>query len=71
MIVRPHHLRLVRGFSQRGGFCSRGARAWFAARGWDWSTFVRDGIDSDTLRATGDAMAIALADAAEAAEAGA
>jgi hypothetical protein len=68
MIVRVHHLRLVRGYSARPGLCNRGARAWFAQRGWDWSAFVRDGIASDVLLATGDGFAIALVQAALAAE---
>jgi len=69
MIVRVRHMRLVRGFSAQNGFCRRGGRRWFAERGWDWSAFVRDGIESDVLLATGDAFAIALVQAALAAEA--
>ena len=66
MIVRVQHLRLVTGYSTRPGICAKGAREWFEARGWDWRDFVRNGVDADRLRATGDAFAIALADAAEA-----
>lgn len=59
--VRIHHLR-------RLGYCARGARRWFVRRGWDWSRFLRDGIDAGDLRATGDAMAARAADTAEADE---
>jgi hypothetical protein len=44
------------------GYCSRGARRWFARMGLDWGDFVRDGIDAEVLRATGDAMALRLID---------
>ena len=66
MIVRVQDLRLVTGFSANPGYCHRGARAWFAQRGWDWGHFVRHGIAADTLRATGDAFALALVQAVEA-----
>lgn len=56
--VRIHHLR-------RLGYCARGARRWFARHGFDWSRFLRDGVDAGELRATGDAMAARAADAAE------
>lgn len=45
--------------------CSRGARAFFERHGLDWSAFIAQGIPADTLRATGDAMAIRVAEAAE------
>lgn len=64
MIVRLHHLALVRGFSARGGFCRRGARAWFAQHQLDWNAFRRDGIAADILLATGDPLAAALVNAA-------
>lgn len=66
MIVRVTDLRLVEGFSANPGLCHRGARGWFAERGWDWAAFVRDGIPAQTLRDTGDAFALALVAAVEA-----
>lgn len=48
------------------GYCARGARRWFAAMGLDWADFVRNGIEADVLRATGDAMAIRLIEHVEA-----
>lgn len=56
------HFRTVEGFGTKPGFCTRGGRQWFAARGWSWADFVRHGIDADTLTATGDGLALALVD---------
>lgn len=39
------------------GVCPR-ARLWFDRHGLDWRGFVRDGIDSAALRATGDQYAM-------------
>jgi hypothetical protein len=62
VIVTVAHLRSVPGFSQRGGFCLRGARAWFERHGLDWRAFVRHGVDAGVLKATGDPMAQAVVD---------
>lgn len=52
-------------------YCAKGARRWAARLNLDWAAFVRDGIDSDVLIATGDAMALRLVDhAMRCAEAG-
>lgn len=37
--------------------CSKGARYWFAQRGWNWQEFLEHGIDEETLVATGDPYA--------------
>lgn len=47
------------------GQCSRGARAIASQIGLDYSEFVFQGIAVETLRATGNAFAIALAEKAE------
>ena len=47
------------------GYCNRGAKRWLAERGIVWSEFLRDGIDADVLRESGDAMAIAAVELAE------
>ncbi len=47
------------------GYCLKGIRRWFDGRERSWLEFVEQGVDSDWLRATGDAMAIRLADLAE------
>lgn len=39
------------------GYCSRGARAWFAQHGLDYLAFVRNGLPAHTLAALGDALA--------------
>ena len=39
------------------GLCVNGSRAWFARHALDFRAFVRDGLDAETLLATGDAMA--------------
>lgn len=41
-------------------YCAKGARRWAARLQLDWAAFVRDGIESDALLATGDAMALRL-----------
>lgn len=48
--VTVAHLRRVH-------FCVRGARAFAARYGLDWSRFVREGLPASELEATGDAMA--------------
>jgi hypothetical protein len=47
------------------GYCVKGVRRWFDGREQSWVAFVAHGVDSEWLRATGDAMAIRLADLAE------
>jgi hypothetical protein len=39
------------------GHCVSGARDWAQAYGIDFRDFIRNGIDSEVLLATGDAMA--------------
>jgi hypothetical protein len=53
--------------------CFAGARPWFRRHGLDWQAFLREGLDAETLRATGDPFAlrvIAVAEAREEREAG-
>ena len=40
------------------GFCAQGARRWFESHGFDFRDFMQNGMDSETLLATGDQMAI-------------
>ena len=58
-IVTHQHLRSL-------GYCNRGLRRWFAEQGIEWSEFLENGIDSQYLRASGNAMAIAASDLADA-----
>ncbi|MFK2904581.1 hypothetical protein ISP17_11445 [Dyella ginsengisoli] len=57
MIVRLEHLAGVPGFSVRGGFCRRGARAWFARHQLDWNAFRHHGIDSAEIERIDDPFA--------------
>lgn len=41
-------------------YCSLGTRLWFRKMGLDWDRFLREGLLSDEVEATGDAMAIDL-----------
>lgn len=50
--------------------CSRGARAFFLRHGLDWAGFLRNGVDAEKLRATGDAMALKVVEQAEREERG-
>lgn len=58
LVVTVQHLYSAPGLGVRPGLCARGARAWAAAHGLDWGSFVREGIDAELLTATGDAMAL-------------
>ena len=46
------------------GLCVNGSRAWFTRHGLDFRAFLREGLDADTLLATGDAMAQRVVDCA-------
>ena len=50
------------------GICPR-ARLFWEQQGWDWRDFVKNGIDPETLRATGDARAEMLIEIARRREA--
>ncbi len=39
------------------GHCTLGIRRWFNSRGLDFHDFMRNGIESETLLATGDGLA--------------
>ena len=56
LTVYRHHLD-----EMNPPYCARGARRWFARMELDWAAFVRDGISAEALEATGDAMALKLA----------
>lgn len=46
-------------------YCARGSRAFFKRHGFDWSDFLRNGIEPDKFYKTGDSMAIKAARLAE------
>lgn len=41
----------------RAVHCSRGAKNWFESYGFDFRDFLKNGIDSERLLATGDQLA--------------
>lgn len=45
--------------------CSRGARDFFARHNLDWQKFLSEGLNSDIIEATGDAMAIKVVEIAK------
>lgn len=47
LIVSISHARAA-------GICVTGSRAWFRSQGLDFRDFLRNGIDAEVLRATGD-----------------
>ena len=49
-VITIDHVRAV-------GLCVNGSRAWFVRNGLDFRAFLREGLDAQTLLATGDAMA--------------
>jgi len=53
------------------GYCNAGLRRWFPRDGVTFDDFRQQGVSTDWLRATGDAMAIRLAEHVEQAESGA
>lgn len=57
LIVTIAHVRAA-------GLCVNGSRAWFVRHGLDFRAFLRDGLDVDTLLATGDAMALRVVNCA-------
>lgn len=57
MIITMSHIR-------KAQFCSRGGRTWFKQHGLDWSKFLREGLDEDEFRKTGDALALKLIEVA-------
>ena len=60
MLITMEHIRA-------NGGCAWGLRTFFARYGLDVNAFIRDGgIDSETLLATGDALAIRVVRRAEA-----
>ena len=56
-MVKMEHVRAAR-------MCSRGARAFFLRHSLDWEAFLREGLPAEQIEATGDAMAIRVAEVA-------
>ena len=46
-------------------YCARGSREFFQRHGFDWSDFLRNGIEREKFIETGDAMALRCVDVAD------
>lgn len=64
MKITMAHLRRVKGFTAKPGFCAKGVRLWFLRNGFDYSDFLKNGIDEERLLETGDPMARAAVEQA-------
>ena len=51
VIVNMSHVRQCK-------MCSRGARVFFERHGLDWQEFIKNGLPSEVIEQTGDAMAL-------------
>ncbi|MCH7379316.1 MULTISPECIES: hypothetical protein [Acinetobacter] len=49
---------------RKANMCSRGTRAFFLARGWDFQDFLVNGLDEELFINTGDAMALQVVEVA-------
>lgn len=49
---------------RKAKMCSRGTRAFFLAKGWDFQDFLKNGLDEEMLIQTGDAMALQVVEVA-------
>lgn len=49
---------------RKANMCSRGTRAFFLARGWDFQAFLLNGLDEEHFINTGDAMALQVVEIA-------
>lgn len=45
---------------RQAGHCATGIRDWFERQGFDFRDFLKNGIDEDRLRATGDGQILAV-----------
>ncbi|WP_228128603.1 hypothetical protein [Acinetobacter ursingii] len=49
---------------RKANMCSRGTRAFFLARGWDFQEFLKNGLDEEFFIKTDDAMALQVVEVA-------
>lgn len=57
VLVKMRHVRQAK-------MCSRGARQFFERHNLDWKQFLDEGVPSDVLESTGDAMALKVVEVA-------
>lgn len=58
ILVTMQHVRKAK-------MCSRGARAFFERHNLDWQKFLDEGLPVEQIEATGDAMALQVAEVAK------
>lgn len=49
---------------RKANMCSRGTRAFFSVRGWDFQDFLLNGLDEEFFIRTNDAMALQVVEVA-------
>lgn len=57
VMLRLTHIRKAR-------LCSKGTRVWFKHHGLDWSRFLKEGLPVEVFEATGDKLALDVAEIA-------
>jgi len=50
---------------RKAKMCAKGTRAFFDRQGWDFQSFLKNGLDSSYFIATGDAMALQVVEVVE------
>ena len=64
MIITLKHIRKVKGFNRKPGFCIRGVRHWCEVNNVDYRKLIKEGLDESVLLATKDPMAVAVVEQA-------
>lgn len=50
---------------RKARMCSKGTRAFFLSKGWDFQDFLKNGIDLEKVKSCGDAMVQQVIEAIE------
>lgn len=58
------HIRVTMQDIRSARMCSSGAREFFKKHNLDWLTFLKEGLPVEQIEATGDAMALEVAEVA-------
>lgn len=58
MIITVKHLYSVPTWTNKVGYCAKGARFFFKKYNLDWQDFIKNGIDEELLIATNNALAL-------------
>lgn len=57
-------MRIYMSDIRKANMCSRGTRAFFLAKGWDFQDFLLNGLDEEFFIRTNDAMALQVVEVA-------